>query len=127
MGCVPVVMEGWPEDSPGRRVGLLRKEAAAVQVEVRGEMVLWAEGQQEQRPGGLRGQRTADPGERLCIQGAQELGPRLRAALQQREVGPPAMGRGGFGGEGRGWAPGLCGFWGSLSSRKGSVPGTSQL
>lgn len=61
--CVPVVMEGWPEHSPGRRVGLLRKEAAAVQVEVRGEMVLWAEGQQERRPGGLKGQRTADPGE----------------------------------------------------------------
>lgn len=71
--------------------------------------------------GFIKGQRTADPGERLCIQGAQDLGRRLRAALQQRDVGPPAVGRGGFGGEGRGWAPGLCGFWGSLSSRKGSV------
>ena len=66
--------EGWPEDSPGRGVGLLRKEAAVIQVEGRERWCCGQRGQKEQRPGGLQGQRTADVGERLCIQGAQELG-----------------------------------------------------
>lgn len=99
--------EVWPEDSPGHGVGLLRKEPAVVQVEGRGRWCSGQRGQKERRPRGLKGQMTAGVGERLCVQGTQELGGSWGCPVA--EGGSPLA-------VGRGRAPDLCGFWGVLSS-----------
>lgn len=81
--------EGWPKDSPGCGVGLLRKEAAVVQVEGRERWCSGQRGQKERRPRGFKGQMTADVRERLCVQGTQELG--LPCGKGRR---PPGCGEG---------------------------------
>ena len=79
--------EGWPEDSPGRGVGLLRKEAAVIQVEGRERWWCGQRGQKERRPGGLQGQDSGCWGE-LVRSRSPGAGRKLGAALHQREVAP---------------------------------------